>query len=312
MKTFPLSACPGCGSERAEEFPYGEHVLLRRCEACHLVYAPVYGDPEAIYVEGYFKGTTDFGLDVTDPRLQRYLAHVGSVRMAFIERVRRGQRGTFLDVGCGTGEVLVAARDRGWAVQGVDPVVESVEMATARGLDVRATLLEESGLPERGYDVVSAFHVLEHMNDGAAFLQLLKRWVKPGGHVVIEVPNWRSFHRRGARQVGAEWSNLRPLEHVAHYTPGTLGVTMRRAGLAPVLIRSRTYLWNEQTLLEQLRDVGRQRYKRAAKLLGRSDERDGEPVTVPNAAGRVALHAIERVQDRAGVGMVALAVARVP
>ena len=45
----------------------------------------------------------------------------------------------------------------------------------------RPTTLEESGFPERSYDVVSAFHVLEHMTDGAAFLRLLARWARPGG-----------------------------------------------------------------------------------------------------------------------------------
>lgn len=313
MKTFPLTACPGCGSGTANEFPFGEGVTLRRCTDCQLVYASAYGDPAEIYVEGYLRGTTDFGLDLHDPGFQRYLAHVAQRRMDIIERATGGAPGAFLDVGCGTGEVLVAARDRGWTVQGADPVAESADFArNTRGLDVRGTLLEESGLPERHYDIATAFHVLEHMNAGGSFLRLLARWVRPGGHVVIEVPNWRSCHRRGAAQVGSVWPGLRPLEHVAHYTPATLAEVMRRSGLDPILVCSRTYLWEGQTLIEQLRDLGRQRYKRWAKSLGHAGVRDGAPVTVPSAAGRLALHAIERVQDRAGVGVVVLAIARVP
>jgi SAM-dependent methyltransferase len=313
MRTFPLTVCPGCGSDAASEFQFGAEHTLRRCEACDLVYAPEYGDPDEIYVEGYLMGTTDFGLDVSDPYFQEYLTHVARLRMEVIERAIGGHGRSLLDVGCGTGEVLAAARDRGWTVQGVDPVAESAEVARSqRGLDVRTSLLEESGLPERSYDVVSAFHVLEHMNDGAGFLRLIARWARPGGHVVIEVPNWRSFHRRGAGQVGTTWPNLRPLEHVAHYTPATLAATMRQVGLEPTAVLTRSYVWDGQSWIEQLRDVGHQRYRGWARLLGREEVRNGNPVTVPNAVGRAALRAIEKVQDRAGTGVVVLAIARVP
>src|SRR3546814_2758683 len=146
-----------------------------------------------------------------------------------MERAERvaGKGGSILDVGCGTGDVLVAAAERGWRAVGVEPVPESADIAVERGLDVHCALLQESGLPEASFDLVTAYHVVEHMADSTGFLRLIARWAKPGGHVLVEVPNWGSVHRRAG---GDAWIGLRPLEHIGHYDPRTLRDTMARAG----------------------------------------------------------------------------------
>src|SRR5205807_2082657 len=151
------------------------------------------------------------------PTFQRFLDHAAAIRLGIVERAQRGT-GTLLDVGCGSGEVLRVAERRGWTATGVEPVAESAKIAQQRGLDVREALLDDAGLPEHSFDVVTAFHVLEHMPDGVGFLRMLARYARPGGLVVVEVPNWRSFHRRRG---GSHWPGLRPLEHVAHYEPRT-------------------------------------------------------------------------------------------
>src|SRR5207302_1496715 len=162
--------------------------------------------------------------------------------------------GRLLDVGCGTGEVLLAARARGWTAQGVEPERTGAEVARARGVDVRVSPLEQSGLPERSFDVVSAFHVLEHMPDSRAFLGTLARWARSGGFVTIEVPNWRSVQRR---RLGADWPGLRPGEHLAHFTPETLRRALKEAGIEPVLTRSPVYLGPPQGLGHALDDLVR-------------------------------------------------------
>lgn len=310
MRAHVVSACPGCSSPTATRFPFGPpgHEL-NRCSACGLVYAVACADPDEIYVDGYLFGDTDFGLDVADPFFQEFLDHAATVRMERIEKVV-GAPGSFLDVGCGTGEVLEVAARRGWEAVGVDPIEDSIRFAQARGVDARNTLLEDSGLPERSFDVVSAFHVLEHMTDGLAFLRLIARWVRPGGHLVLEVPNWRSFHRRS---YDGSWPNLRPLEHVAHYTPATLGATLGRAGLDPVHVGTIGFLWDQQSVRQQMGDLGLLRgIPRAERVLGRPGAQPGKAVRVPNAAGRVVLGGVAKVYDLARTGQAAFAIARVP
>lgn len=312
MKTYELRACPGCRAESSVEFRLGPDRVLRRCERCDLVFAPEYADPSEVYVEGYLRGETEFGLDVFDPLFQEFLLYAASRRLDLIERTARPP-GRLLDVGCGSGEVLVAARERGWDVQGAEPVEESAAYAVIeRGLDVRAALLEESGIPEASADVVSAFHVLEHMSDGRAFLQSIARWARPGGHVVIEVPNWGSVHRRA---YGAAWPGLRPLEHVAHYTPRTLATTMRRAALEVVAVHTPGFLWRRQTLAQMLHDLGAERLAPAARrvrVLTQPYEVGGDQRVTTNRVGWWTLNAVQAAYGAARTGQVVLAIARVP
>src|SRR3546814_16759808 len=101
-----------------------------------------------------------------------------------MERAERvaGKGGSILDVGCGTGDVLVAAAERGWRAVGVEPVPESADIAVERGLDVHCALLQESGLPEARFDLVTAYHAVEPMAARPGFLWLIPRWAKARRH----------------------------------------------------------------------------------------------------------------------------------
>jgi SAM-dependent methyltransferase len=308
MKIHPLAACPGCGGGESTPVDLDGRHELRRCTACALVFASEYGEPDEIYVEGYLTGATEFGLDIFHPLFQEFLAFAAGKRLDLIEATRP-QRGSLLDVGCGSGEVLVVARDRGWRTAGAEPVEQSAEIARERGLDVRTALLQDSGLPERSWDVVTAFHVLEHITEGVDFLRLIARWARPGGLVVIELPNWGSYDRL---RKGADWPGVRPLEHVAHYAPETLRRTMERAGLEPVDVRTLGFLWDQQSLAEQLDDLARPGWWRALAPLSPHRERLGEPTRMPGRVARRALLGAQAVYDRRGKGQVVLGIARVP
>ena len=307
MKVHDLLECPACGSARFEPELLGSREL-RRCGQCRLVFATSYADPSEVYVEGYLFGDTPFGLDLMHPDYQEFLAHCAHVRMGLIERVI-GPDASLLDVGCGTGEVLAVARSRGWRTTGVEPVGQSASYASdRRGLDVIPTTLEESGLPERSFDVVSAFHVVEHMTDAVSFLRSLARWARPGGYVVVEVPNWRSVHRR---QAGERWAGLRPLEHVAHYDPATLERLFARAGITPTLVRTPGFLYHKQTLDQQLDDLGLYRLEGRSARLGTDILQRGERVVRPRPTTAKVLLGLQSFYDRLGIGQVVLAMGQV-
>lgn len=309
LPVLPVERCPGCRRAGSEPLRVGAHEL-RRCTTCRLVHAPEYADPDAVYVDGYLTDGTDFGPPNTlDPTFQRFLVHCGHRRMAVAEAALGQPAGRMLDVGCGTGDALVAAAARGWAAVGVEPVAESAAACAARGLDVRCALLQESGLPERSFDLVTAFHVVEHMADAVSFLELIARWARPGGLVMVEVPNFASVDRLRHRD---RWIGLRPLEHIGHYEPATLASTMRRAGLEDVRTRSLGFLWEEAGIGTVLRDLGLGRYRRWMRPLVTPHERGGEVVLTPRPTLRRALGAIEAIYNRRQRGQVLVGTGRVP
>jgi SAM-dependent methyltransferase len=311
MRIIELAACPACGSQALSTFDLGQGNALRRCERCATVSAPDYADPEEVYVDGYMFGEAGpFGLDVRAPEFQRYLLRVAGRRVRALERATKLRGGSLLDLGSGTGEVLLTARDRGWQVQGVEPERTAAEMARERGLDVAVAKLDDAGLPARSFDVVCAYHVLEHQPDSRAFLETMARWARPGGFVAIEVPNWQSMQRR---RLGQEWSGLRPREHLVHFTPATLTAAFRAAGIAPVSVRSPAYVGPPQSLDEALWDLVRPAgwLRRLLVPLCRRPGDDANAPLIPTRAAWAALRAVEAVYDAAGAGAVVVCVGRV-
>jgi SAM-dependent methyltransferase len=293
VTTLALEACPACGARDAEPAELG----LRRCIACATIYAAEYADPDEVFAAGYFDSGGRFGIDASHPRFQALLADIGARRCAMIERAAGGV-GSLLDVGCGGGELLQAAVARGWRAAGAEPIAEAVEQARARapGADIRTGLTSEVGFPERSFDVVCAFHVLEHMPDSRAFLHELVRFARPGGLVVVESPNFASMQRR--RQ-GERWIHLRPLEHLVHFTPDTLGAALRGAGLGSVTVMTPVWLADLHTLDEAIAELAEPRLRRPLGL-------------VPLAAVRRAvLRAVAALYERRGAGGVVFGIGRV-
>jgi SAM-dependent methyltransferase len=282
VTTLALEACPACGAREAEAADLG----LRRCADCGTVYAREYADPGEVFVDGYFQGGAGgFGIDTAHPRFQAFMAVVCARRCAFIESLTGVA--SLLDIGCGGGELLRAALARGWRASGAEPMAQAAELARERapGADIRIGLSSEVGFEERSFDVVCAFHVLEHMPDSRAFLRELARFARPGGLVVVETPNYASLLRR---RHGSSWIHLRPLEHLVHFTPRTMRAAFAGAGLEPIRFTTPTWIVDEHTPEELSSELALRR-----------------PLRVPSL-GR----GLEALYRRRGVGAVVLGAGR--
>src|ERR1700733_2731070 len=110
MRILELPDCPACGASSFSGLELGPGPPRRRCERCGPVSAENYADPDQVYVDGYMFGEAGrFGLDVRAPDFQRYLMRVARRRVKTLERASGLRFGSLLDVGSGTGEVLLAA-----------------------------------------------------------------------------------------------------------------------------------------------------------------------------------------------------------
>ncbi len=145
-------------------------------------------------------------------------------RVLFLPRFGEGR---LLDVGCGAGGLLRFLVESGWQGTGVEPSADAAERARTHGLDVIASTLSESGLPIESFDVISYINVLEHLSDPARELRLALDFLKPGGELQLNVPN---FACGLARHFRAHWFTLDCPRHLYHFTPDTLQVLLRAAG----------------------------------------------------------------------------------
>jgi 2-polyprenyl-3-methyl-5-hydroxy-6-metoxy-1,4-benzoquinol methylase len=141
--------------------------------------------------------------------------------------------GRLLDVGCGPGAGLDAARDAGWEAWGLDLSADAVARASARhpGHVAKGTL-EDSPFPPGSFDAITAFDLVEHVYEPRRFAAALAAALKPGGSVLIATPNVDSLL---ARATGRRWVSYKIPEHVTFFSRTTLA-----DALAPLLTLVRT------------------------------------------------------------------------
>lgn len=121
-------------------------------------------------------------------------------------------KGQLLDIGAGTGDFLVAAKANGWNVIGMEPSEKAKDIAAKKGI----TLIENTGkLQDNSFDVITMWHVLEHVYDPKIQIKELKRLLKPTGTIVIAVPNFNSYD---AKYYGEFWAAYDVPRHLWHFS----------------------------------------------------------------------------------------------
>lgn len=139
--------------------------------------------------------------------------------------------GCLLDVGFGDGSFLENAMSIGWNVQGIDPDIETVKNARARGLNVQQGSLEKFVNIKDKFDVITMCHVIEHMHDPVASLRACYRLLKPGGQLWLETPNIKSL---GYSLFKESWRGLEPPRHLVIFNTQSLIKTLVEVGFFEV------------------------------------------------------------------------------
>jgi len=132
-----------------------------------------------------------------------------------------------LDIGCGTGEFLNACKQNGWNVTGIEP--SNVARKHAKDNYGIEPLTPEKlfELGEKKFNVITMWHVLEHIHQLHETIEQIKKLLVDGGVLIIAVPNCNSFD---AEKYGAQWAAWDLPRHIYHFTKNDIEKLFARFG----------------------------------------------------------------------------------
>ena len=160
---------------------------------------------------------------------EEYISHTDTQRNLF-EKIYHGVRsyslqkkirlinsqmpkGKILDIGCGTGDFLQVAKNHGWDITGIEPNKNARAIASKK---TDSSIYDTTYLKEfqsNSFDVITLWHVLEHLPDLDIHIKLFNHLLKPNGLLIIAVPNYNSFDAKHYKKFWAAYDVPRHLWH---------------------------------------------------------------------------------------------------
>jgi SAM-dependent methyltransferase len=161
-----------------------------------------------------------------------YLKYLYRERLQDVLRYRKISQGDLLDVGCGLGDFCGVAREAGFQVFGTE-FTDTVAEHTKRTMGITEIFigsLKKLNLSKKEFDVISLWHVLEHLTDPFETLICLRTLLKPGGVIAIEVPNVEQNRKRPMYLSDLEDYPIDRLEHLFYFSGRAMQNACMKAG----------------------------------------------------------------------------------
>jgi 2-polyprenyl-3-methyl-5-hydroxy-6-metoxy-1,4-benzoquinol methylase len=215
-----LEICPACKSSKISNHfiskdyvVSGESFALSHCDSCDLVFT----NPRPLeeFIGKYYNS-------------DNYIPHTKKVNVLnFIYRIIRSinsgrkvgiinqlsEKGIILDVGCGTGEFLAACKKDGWDISGIEPA-DAANSIAMQNLGINILKKISDFEKDNTFDIITFWHVLEHIYDIHDTLEAAKRVLKKGGKILIALPNIDSYDSKLFREY---WAAIDVPRHLYHF-----------------------------------------------------------------------------------------------
>ncbi|MBQ0129877.1 MAG: methyltransferase domain-containing protein [bacterium] len=228
--------CPWCQSEKAhthlslkDYFLTQESFDIIVCEDCGLLYTTPKPSDEKL--GDYYKSEAYYSHQENKKGfIPRVYEAVKSVNLKHkIAIATQGKEpGRLLDIGCGVGDFLHYAEQNGWQCTGAEPSEDASSIAKKR---IKAEIMlpkDLEKLPDESFDVITMWHVLEHVSDLQWQVNQLNRLLKKGGRLVIALPNFRSYD---AQYYKDKWAAYDVPRHLNHFSQDSIAKIFNINGL---------------------------------------------------------------------------------
>jgi len=237
-----LSNCPICDHKTFKEFIVctdytvsKKDFTIVKCDTCGFKFTnprPLESDLGDYYKSEEYISHSNTRKGLISKLYQSVRNYTLKKKLKLITKLNKTS-GNILDIGCGTGEFLNVCKLSGWNTLGIEPSEDARKFGKGSfALDVR----EEDalkGLKDGSYDIITMWHVLEHVPHLNARIEEIKRLLKPGGHILIAVPNCSS---KDAAKYGRYWAAYDVPRHLYHFIPNDLRNICKRHSLQLVNI----------------------------------------------------------------------------
>ena len=137
---------------------------------------------------------------------------------------KQTSKGNLLDIGCGTGNFLQVAQQHGWKTTGIEPNMDARKIANTKNNNQVFDIKQLEEFENESFEVITLWHVLEHLPNLEKQVQLFNRLLKPNGLLVIAVPNYNSFDAQHYKQ---HWAAFDVPRHLWHFSQKSIALLFK-------------------------------------------------------------------------------------
>lgn len=235
-----ITECPSCGEQKfTKKISCEDHTVshetfsILECTICTTLATtprPNDGDLHRYYLSDDYISHSGKAKSVIDKLYLLARTYTLKRKLKLIERFNKSSR-TMLDYGCGTGEFLKVCKTHGWDIDGVEPSTVAREKASnILSTEIRASM----GSADKTYNIVTLWHVLEHVPDPADTLLKISERLSPTGTIIVAVPNYKSYDAQYYKQY---WAAFDVPRHLWHFSPLGMKTLIQQHNLKLVAVK---------------------------------------------------------------------------
>jgi 2-polyprenyl-3-methyl-5-hydroxy-6-metoxy-1,4-benzoquinol methylase len=232
----PVPECPICGEKNRRAYlSCKDHTVSKvyfeivECASCSFAFTsprPAESDLGWYYESEDYISHSNTSKGLVSRLYQRVRKHTLAKKLKLVNR--EGKKGTLLDIGCGTGEFLNTVKNDGWKTIGIEPSPSARKQGIENyKLDVRDEN-ELGNLPPKSVDVITMWHVMEHVPHLAERVQKLHELLKDDGVLFVAVPNRNSYD---AAYYKKNWAAYDVPRHLWHFRAQDMRTLMANGAL---------------------------------------------------------------------------------